>query len=200
MTHLLLQFYSATSSHTSVWEIMSCAHTEWLLITLRDNDVSLVNIDLIFIKWMNMCRWRSRAVELKPPASQQIYVEAIVFVLLLCMVTCSQFEWQPMCERPTLSVVFLTVLYRTAESDVPGNTSMLLSLSQQSFLGHVAAWPCFVDVALELLGCDVTWFSLNFYAHTHHPCFPFSIHFPLFSPFFPSFNMLQSFLKENSEC
>lgn len=60
MTHLLLQFYSTTISHISVWEIMSCAHTEWLLITLRDNDVSWVNIELIFIKWRTVCTWTSR--------------------------------------------------------------------------------------------------------------------------------------------
>lgn len=39
---------------------MSCAHTEWLLITLRDNDVSWVNIELIFIKWRTVCTWTSR--------------------------------------------------------------------------------------------------------------------------------------------
>lgn len=70
---------------------------------------------------------KSRAVKRKPPISCQTSVEPIVFVLLLCMVTLSQLSRRAaaVCERPTLSVVFLTVLYWTAESDVPGNASTL---------------------------------------------------------------------------
>lgn len=37
---------------------------------------------------------KSRAVKLKPPISRQISVEPVVFVLLLCMVTRSQFVRQ----------------------------------------------------------------------------------------------------------
>lgn len=92
--------------------------------------------------------------KLKPPTSCQISVVPFC----VCPVALHG-DTRPVCRAsPNLSVVSLTVLYWTAESDVPGNASRAVATELALLLEPAASCPCcFVAAAIRAveLRCDM---------------------------------------------